>query len=267
MQFRRKASKDLFEVGSTVCKNEEDSVIIEDEKVILSLKAGTYGVPIVVKKEERGIVFLGDGDYLINSRIKTYVGTYSKQYVDYFSGWGVIIGSADKWAKAYESFKETNELPNGFETQKDFAEKAEQELYRAIEGCDPGNIEKVECFFSVNGKKGEATLHYQGGRTVFKGCNTKLVSSSEEQVVLKEGDVKLVLHGDKIVLKSKEGKLVASGDKIVSDVGVISREKIVMREFVGKGLAGKREELLESVKAEALLLVPKALEELGYRLE
>ena len=41
---------------------------------------------------------------------------------------------------------------------------------------------------------------------------------------------------------------------------------MVTKEFVGKGFVGKRKELLESIKAEALYLLPKVLEELDYQL-
>jgi hypothetical protein len=82
-----------FAVKPFVLKLEEDSAVIKEEKVILSLKARTYGVPIMLDGEECGIVFLGEGDYLVNSRVKTYVGVYSKQYIDAFKDWGVIIGN------------------------------------------------------------------------------------------------------------------------------------------------------------------------------
>jgi len=254
-----------FEVKPTICRVDEDSVIIKDERVILSLKAETYGVPISLHEKDRGIVFFGKGDYLVNSRIKTYAGTYSKQYTDSFVDWGVIIGSVDNWSEAHKNFKEVEEVPRGFKNREEFIEKAKKELYSTlIRGGSERSIERADWFFKVNGSKGRASLHYRGGAIVFKGCDTSLVARCDDQVVLREGDVNLVLNGDKIVLRSKEGRLVANGENVVSHAGVISAHKIVTKGLVGKHLP---EELVERVKAEALSLIPKALEGIGYKLE
>ncbi len=251
-----------FEVKPIVYKIEEDSVIIENEKVILSLKAKTHGVPIILDSRERGIVFFGEGDYLINSRIRTYVGIYSKQYSDAFNGWGIIMGGINEWNNACRSFSKTEEIPEAFGKREDFVKRAEEELHRIIQQNEMRSTGSAYLLFHVKGEKDAASLHYRRGRIVFNGCNAKLFSSSEEHVMLKEDDADIVLQRGHTILKSREGKIVSSGDKIVSDMGVISGNKIVT-----KGFVGKQTELVENIKAEAMHLVPKVLERLGYRLE
>lgn len=249
-------------VKPKILKLKEDSTIIKEERVILTLNAETYSVPITLRDDERGVLFFGNGDYLVNSRIRTNIGIYSKQYTDMFKGWGLIVGKAEMWTNARKHFTETEDFPEGFSRGDDFIKEAEKNLYRAISDHDNKGIEKADWFYRVDGDKGEASLHYKGGKIVFSGCNANLVSTSEDQLVLNEGDVNLVLHGDKTVLRSGKGKLVASGERVVSDIGVISGDKIVTRGFVGR-----RKDVVEKAKIKALSLLPKVLEEIGYKLE
>ena len=65
---------DEFKIKPVVLKLEEDTIIIKEDEVILSLRAGTYAVPIEIKNQEKGVVFYGEGDYLVSSRLKTEFG-------------------------------------------------------------------------------------------------------------------------------------------------------------------------------------------------
>ena len=261
MSFWR-ANKD-FEVKPIILKLDEDSTVIREEKVILSLKAETLGTPVTVNGEERGLVFFGEGDFLVNSRIRTYAGVYSKQYVDSFGHWGLIVGRAEKWSGVKRQFKDFNDVPRGFKTQSDFIKESEKKLHVLIDGHDTRkSIDNTDWFFKVKGEKDEATLSCKGGKVAFKGCHTKLAATSEEKVALNEGRVGLALNGDRIALTSVKGKLAAHGGRIASSIGAVSGDKIAI-----KGFAGKNRELANEARVKALSLLPKALEELGYRLE
>lgn len=221
-----------FGVRPLILRLSEDSAIIKEAKVILSLKAKTYGAPIVLDKNLRGMVFLGRGDYLVNSKINTSVGTFSKQYVDSFRDWGLIVGKAERWADASKQFTETEDTPAGFVDRDDFLRKAEKNLYKMIRDQDVRGLEKADWFYKVGGEKEEATLHLMGSRIAFKGCHAALATIDERKVALVEGMVNMAIRGDKIA--------VVSGEKE-------TQEKEVM---VG-----------------SLSLLPKTLEKLGYELE
>jgi hypothetical protein len=179
-----------------------NSTIIKEPKVILSLKAKTYGAPIVLDRDERGIIFLGSGDYLVNSKISTSVGAFSKQYVDSFMDWGLIVGQAERWADARRQFIETEDTPDGFVDRDDFLKKAEEELHRMIRDQNIGSIEKADWFYKVKGLKDAATLHCMGNRIAFIGCHATLTTMDEGRITLIEGTVNLVMHGDKIAVVS-----------------------------------------------------------------
>lgn len=262
MPFWRENIDINFAIKPTVIRLKEDSVIVDNERIVLTLESETYGVPIILEEKERGIVFFGRGDYLVNSKIKTYVGTYSKQYIDNFNGWGCIIGRFEKWSDICKSFTETSKLPRGFGTQEEFIKKADKELNKIIRRSESKSIGNTDWFFSANGEKGKATFHYQRGKIVFNGCNANLVSRNEEQVVLNEGDVKLVLRGKNVVLKSSKGKMVSSGENIAFDSNVVSGDKIVSENFIGRN-----KKKVEEIKARASSLFPMLLEDLGYQLE
>jgi hypothetical protein len=219
-----------LDVRSVVLRLMEDSAIMREEKAILSLKAETYGAPIMLNEDERGIIFLGSGDYLVNSRIKTSVGTFSKQYVDSFKNWGLIVGNVEKWADVRKRFTETEDTPKGFIDRGDFISIAKENLHKMVRNQDVGGIGKADWFYKVEGEKGEATLHYMGRRIAFAGCHAALATTNEEEVTLVEGNVNLAVHGDKIA--------------------VVSRE------------ANEKE-----VKVGSLSLLPETLEKLGYNIE
>lgn len=255
-------SKEKLELIPVILKLAEDSAIIEDAKTILSLKTDTYGVPIMLNRKERGMAFFGGGDYLINSQIKTNFGIFSKQYVDSFSDWGLIVGKEKNWSRARKHFSETEDVPKGFIYKGDFIKKARKEMQEIISHPDTSlRIENADWFYKVKGEKDVARLHYKEGRIVFRGCGAALVAD-EEKVVLKEGETALTLDGDKVTLHSDEGKLVTHEERIVSDNVVISDERAVAEGFIGK-----YKELVDKARFDSLALLPKALEKLGYKLE
>ena len=250
--------KDL-EIEPVLLKLEQDAAIIEEDDVVFSMKAGTYGVLVTFDKQERGLLIYGEGDYLVNCRIKTHLGVYSKQYVDKFGNFGVLITKHEKWLGIREKFTEAKESPKSFENRMEFIKKAENALYSLIDKENLQSILKSDWFFKVKAEKAEATLYYKGGKMVFKGCEAKLVYKDERDLVLKDKDVKLVLRGNNIVLKSDLGNFVVKDEKIVSNFAVIGPEKIVTKSVVGKSKS-----LADQLRLEALSTLLEALEKIGY---
>lgn len=200
--------------------------------MILSLKAETWGAPIVLDEDERGIIFLGSGDYLLNSKINTSVGAFSKQYVDSFGDWGLIVGQAERWADARRQFAETEDTPDGFVDRDDFFKKSDEVLHGMIRDQNIGSIEKADWFYRVDGEKDLATLHCRGNRIAFTGCLATLTTIDESGITLIEGTVNLVMHGDKIAVVS-----------------------------------GAKETQEKEIAVGSLSLLPRTLEKLGYELE
>lgn len=233
----KNGSRMAFGVRPAILRLAEDSAIIREEKTILSLKAETYGVPITLDKDDRGTIFLGSGDYLVNSRIKTSVGTFSKQYVDSFRNWGLIVGNVEKWADVRKRFTETDDAPKDFIDRDDFVRKAEKNLHMMVRNQDAGGIVKADWFYKVEGEKEEATLHYMGRRIAFAGCHAALATTDEEKVALVEGNVNLAVHGDKIAVVSS------------------------WRE------ANEKYGISQEVKVGSLSLLTETLEKLGYNIE
>jgi len=252
----------FLKIKPKILKLKEDTTLIREEHILLTLKNGTLATLILLRKEERGIIFYGAGDYLVDSKIKTHVGTYTKQYTDKFNGWGMIIYSSENWQKIQQYFEETNNFSKDFNDQKDFIEKAETQLAYLTTLDNEQNLQRADWFFKLKGTKNEATLYYKDGKIIFKGNNAKLILTDQETVILKEEKTKLVLKNDHIVLKSPCGKLVMSGEKIVFSLGIVAENK-----FVSKTLVGKDEETANKIRLEALSLLPRALEDLGYKRE
>lgn len=203
-----------LEIKPVLLKLEQDAAIIEED-VVFSMKAGAYGVLITLDKQERGMLIYGEGDYLVNCRIKTHLGVYSKQYVDKFRNFSILITKHEKWLGIRERFTEAKEPPKSFENRMEFIKKAENAFYSLIDKENLQSILKSDWFFKVKAEKAEATLYYKGGKMVFRGCEAKLVYRNERNLVLKDKDVKLVLRGSNVVLKSNLGNFVVKGEKIV----------------------------------------------------
>ncbi len=250
---------DEFKIKPVVLKLEEDALIMKEDEVILSLRAGTYAVPIEIKNQKRGVVFYGEGDYLVNSRLKTEFGVYSKQYVDKIRGLGIIIGKREKWENIAGKFVKTQEFPKGFENQDDFIERAKEELHYLLKFGDEGEVKGADWFFKVKGEMDEATLYDKQGKFVFKGCKAKLARKNEEEVVLKERETNLVLRGNKIVLKSDLERLIVSNERAITRKTVIGFDKIITKSFIGID-----EDMAKEMKLKALSALTEALEKIGY---
>lgn len=73
----RKRTDELV-VGDEMMQIREDCTLVDEQGLVFSLCSGTRAFTILVDGVRRGLVFLGRGDYALNSEIRIHGAKFSK---------------------------------------------------------------------------------------------------------------------------------------------------------------------------------------------
>jgi hypothetical protein len=192
-----------YQLGNTVSKTSEATMLWQTEKGIIEISKNTLAIPIKLSDKERGYVFHGNGKLLVDTIVETEEGAIGKPVEKELNDPFLMLGNVEEIQKHFTKAGEEDFAKMGYGNQQGFVDRAE-ELFNQ--------------FFKKEGMHGHQTLSGNRGFIfAFQNQTSKLdiLVAKGSKLVYKAMDIVFVSNENKIVLKSPREVVCASNGKSV----------------------------------------------------
>jgi len=188
-------------LGALAGKVSHPTDVARSEKALLSLNEGTIYFPIFYHKQEVGGVFIGYGQAIIDAIAETHRGAVGKSHNFDWNGSLLLLSQDGDWtppSTSHVSEKELKQLHLG--SAEEAFERAQEIFNRFFDY----NRNWFTNTFIQRQKGWVATIL----DTQFGKCG---IIASEDRLVFKKGDLKVVLSGNKLVQTEGRKKVFVAG--------------------------------------------------------
>jgi hypothetical protein len=193
-------NRDLV-LGALAGKVSDPTDIARSEKVLLSVNEGTIYFPIFYQKREVGGVFIGYGQAIIDAIAETRRGAVGKSHNFHWNGSLLFLSQDGDWTPPSTSRVSEKELKR---LHLGSAEEAFEQAQKIFNRFFDYNRNWFTDTFIQRQKGWVATIL----DTQFGKCG---IIASEDRLVFKKGELKVVLSGNKLVQTEGRKKVFVAG--------------------------------------------------------
>jgi hypothetical protein len=188
-------------LGALAGKVVHPTDIAQSEKALLSVNEGTLYFPIFYQQKEVGGVFIGFGQAIIDAIAETRQGAVGQSHSFYWNGSLLLLSEDGEWTPPTTSHPKEKDLKQFHLESADDAYERAQEIFDR---------------FFVNNRNWFTDTFIQRRRgwvatildTQYGKCG---IIASENRLVFKKGDLKIVLSGNKLVQLEGRKKVFIAG--------------------------------------------------------
>jgi hypothetical protein len=192
---------DELVLGALAGKVSHPADIARSEKALLSVNEGTLYFPIFYRKQEVGGVFIGFGQALIDAIAETHRGAVGKSHNFNWNGSLLLLSQDGEWTPPSTSHTNEKELKKLHLGSMDEAFQRAQEIFNRF--FDYNRNWFTEIFIQRQRGWVATILDTQFGK-----CG---IIASEDRLVFKRGELKVVLSGNKLVQTEGRKKVFVAG--------------------------------------------------------
>jgi hypothetical protein len=193
-----------YELDDRVLELDEDSTLCKSDRALVSLDKGALAVAVKREDDRKGLVFLGHGRLVVDAIVETEGGALGKPIDHALTRPFLMLGDMDETSQHLREVGKEDLARNGVKVEDVFREA--QNLIdrfsgRAFHGCgchDDAGEGSVFAFLSDEGKLDLLVLN--GSRLVFRSKDMSFVSSGNECVLTRAGQVVLTNEARSVIL-------------------------------------------------------------------
>jgi len=188
-------------LGALAGKVTDPTDIARSEKALLSVNEGSLYFPIFYQNREVGGVFIGDGQAIIDAIAETRRGAIGQSHDFNWNGSLLLLSEDNKWTPPTTSHIQDKELKMYHLDSAEDAHQRAQEIFNR--------------FFAQNRNWFTDTFiqrHRGWVATILDTRHGKCgIIASEDRLIFKIGELKVVLSGNKLVQTEGRKKIFVAG--------------------------------------------------------
>ncbi len=188
-------------LGALAGKVTHPTDIARSEKALLNVSEGTLYFPIFYRNKEVGGVFIGFGQAIIDAIAETRRGAVGQSHIFDWNGSLLLLTQDGEWMPPSTSQAKDKELRRFHIESADDAYQRAQEIFGRFFANNRGWF--TDTFIQRQRGWVATILDTQHGK-----CG---IIASEDRLVFKKGEVKIVLSGNKLVQSEGRKKVFVAG--------------------------------------------------------
>lgn len=194
-----------FELGGTVSKIAESFTLWQNERGIIEISRDTLTIPIMLKGEQRGCVFHGDGRLLLDTLVETEKGAIGRPVEMDLDKLFLMLGDTDETQQRFAVAKGEDLKRMGYENEQEFVARAEHLLdgffSRDMHCCRNFGGNRGFVFAFPNEVDELDILVAKGSKLVYKALGMVFVASRNNVVLKSPAEVVLSRRGKSLIIK------------------------------------------------------------------
>ncbi|MDO8056606.1 MAG: hypothetical protein Q6361_07070 [Candidatus Hermodarchaeota archaeon] len=197
---RRKRGRDLI-LGALAGRVANPTDVARSEKALLGVNEGTLYFPIFYENREVGGIFIGYGQMIVDAIVETNRGALGKSYEFFWNGSLLLLTEDGEWLPPSTSPVRKGDLHEFLLSSEEEAQERAQCIFERF--IDHNRNWITDTFFMRNHGWLATILDTQRGK-----CH---IIASDDRFIVKIGQLKIVLTGNKLVHKEGRKKVLVAG--------------------------------------------------------
>jgi hypothetical protein len=197
---------DHYELEKTVLRSDEAFTLYRVEKVSVEIEKNMFAVPIKVKEEKVGCVFVGQGKLLVDAIVETDEGAFGKPIERVLSEPFLMLGNTEQTSQHFSPASH-DDLKRATVDEKTLLDRAQGLLDRfssksAVHGREDLDNHSGWIFAFSNGENALDHLVSKGSELVYNDKDMSFVSKGDKSILRSSEKVVLSHHGRSFVVNA-----------------------------------------------------------------